>query len=484
MSEIAIDMDITKIINKVEKFANECNLFKPHDKLLIACSGGPDSIALVDILLKLRIKYELDIIVAHAEHGIRKESSLNDAQYVKTYCEQRNIPFFMEHLNVLKHLKTEKLSVETLARKLRYQFLRKIAKRENATKIVTAHHLNDQAETVLQHLLRGAGPAGLSGMKAVNGDIIRPFLCLYRKEIEAYCSVENLNPCLDETNNSLDYERNRIRLDLLPRLEEYNPQIVTAICNSAKIIAQEHDFIDYYVKDFYTQKTNVNINEQNNTEITIGISDLKKEHKAIRTALYRYIIQKLQSNLENISFVHIDKIDKFLYNGHTSSVLQLPQNLYVNISYDQFIFTKQNTNLNKSIEKEQNLSLKIDLSLLFGQKEIKLPYEQSLIIEKVDKLIKLSGRNHCFIDMDKINGDLHIRTRKNGDRITPKGMQGSKKIKDILIDRKIPAKDRDKIPLICDEKGIIWIAGIQQDAHYLINKDSKHILYLKLKNNN
>lgn len=482
MGENTIDIDITKIINKVDHFANEHNLFKPHDKLLIACSGGPDSIALVDILLKLRTKYNLNIIVAHAEHGIRKESSLNDAQYVKTYCEQRNIPFFMEHLNVLEHLKTEKLSVETLARKLRYQFLRKIAQKENATKIVTAHHLNDQAETVLQHLLRGAGPAGLSGMKSLNGDIIRPFLCLYRKEIEAYCLHENLNPCLDETNNSLDYERNRIRLDLLPRLKEYNPQIVTAICNSAKIIAQEHDFIDCYVKNLYIQKVNTNINTQ---EVTIDINDLKKEHKAIRTALYRYIIKKLQNSLENISFTHIDKIDKFLYNGHTGSILQLPQNLRININYDKFTFSKINNKAKNSIELEQNLSIKIDLSLLLTQKEIKLPYEQSLIINKVNEFTKLNGRNQCFIDIDKIQGNiLYIRNRKNGDRITPKGMQGSKKIKDIFIDNKIPAKDRNKIPLICDEKDIIWIAGVQQDAHYLVNKDSKHILYLKLKNNN
>ena len=119
------------------------------------------------------------------------------------------------------------------------------------------------------------------------------------------------------------------------------------------------------------------------------------------------------------------------------------------------------------------------------KKEIKLPYEQSLIIDKIcgqDEVMKLSGREHCFVDMDKIKGALFIRKRQNGDRITPKGMTGSKKVKDILIDRKIPAEDRDKIPLICDEKGIIWIAGIQQDNNYLVNKNSKHILYLK--NNN
>lgn len=478
-------INIMEIIERVENFAREYDLFKAHDKLLIACSGGPDSMALVDIFQKLSVKYKLEIIVAHAEHGIRKESSLNDAWYVKNYCEQKNIPFFMEHLNVLEHLKIEKLSVETLARKLRYQFLRKIAKAQNATKIVTAHHLNDQAETVLQHLLRGAGTAGLSGMKAKNEDIIRPFLCLYREEIEAYCLAENINPCLDETNNCLDYERNRIRLDLIPRLKAYNPKVVTAICNSAKIIAQENDFINYYVKNFYRDKVIVDIDNQGRKSIKIDIKVLKQEHKAIRNALYRYTIKEFKRNLENISFIHIDKIDKFLYNGHTGLILQLPKNLQVKINYDRLTFSeKEILPIENSEEKEQNISIKIDLGLLLTKKEIKLPYEQSLIIDKIcgqDEVMQLFGREHCFVDMDKIKGDLFIRKRQNGDRITPKGMTGSKKVKDILIDRKIPAEDRDKIPLVCDEKGIIWIAGIQQDNNYLVNKNSKHILYLKLK---
>lgn len=375
-----------------------------------------------------------------------------------------------------------------MARKLRYQFLRKIAKEQKATKIVTAHHLNDQAETVLQHLLRGAGTAGLSGIKVKNEDIIRPFLCLYREEIESYCSAENINPCLDETNNCLEYERNRIRLDLIPRLKAYNPKVVTAICNSAKIIAQENDFINYYVKNFYQNNVIVDIDSQDKKSIKIDIKILKKEHKAIRNALYRYIIKDFRRNLENISFVHIDKIDKFLYNGHTGLILQLPKNLQVKIKYDRLIFSEKETSINKCLkESKPNIFIKIDFDLLLKEKEIKLPYGQSLFIDKVPKqnnLIKISGRNHCFIDMDKIKGNITIRNRQQGDRITPKGMIGSKKIKDILIDNKIPAEDRDKIPLICDENEIIWIAGIQQNANYLVNKDSKHILYLKLKNNN
>ena len=465
-----------EIIKKVESFCIENEIFKMNDKLVIACSGGPDSMALVDILLKLSPKYHLKINVAHAEHGIREITSLEDAKYVENYCKEKNIPFFLGHLAVLEKQIEKKTSVETLARVLRYEFLRKVAKKINTNKILTAHHLNDQAETILQHFIRGAGADGLSGMKIINNDIYRPFLCLYRDEIELYCKENMLNPRTDETNNSLIYERNRIRLDLIPKMQEYNPKVVTAICNNAKIIAREHSFIEFYVKNFY-EKNCIYLDNK----ISIKKSLLLKEHEAIRLAVYRYIISKLQNNLENISFVHIDKIDKFLYNGHTGAILQLPKELRIKISYEDLVFYKQDS---KEQFKENNIHYEILAK--FNQENI-LPTGQSIYIEKIEQIDNMNlkesikGRDCCIIDAEKVVGKITIRNRKNGDRIIPKGMQGNKKLKDIFIDKKIPVELRDKIPLVCDEQGIIWIAGIQQSDFYIVNKYSKHIIYLNLK---
>lgn len=469
------------IINKVINFVKKHKLFQPYDKLIIACSGGPDSIALVDILQKINEKYQyhLKLIIAHAEHGIREQNSLDDAKFVQKYCQQHQLDFIVEHLDVLSKLDAEKLSVETLARKLRYQFLRKVAKQKNSKKIVVAHHLNDQAETILQHLLRGAGSEGLSGMKVQNGDIIRPFLCLYRDEIEKYCLENDLQPRIDETNSSLDYERNRIRLELIPQMQKYNPKVVTALCQSAEIIAQEHDFIEFYIEKFSKKKLKEECKD-NQLQIWLYKKDITNEHSSVRKALYRYIIRKIQGNLENINFGHIDKIDKFLYNGHTGSVLQLPKNLYLKISYDKLIFTKAGKQQGKT---EYNIKVNLDC-ISKNYQEITLGCGQSLIIKQVEEIVKLSGKEQCYIDKDKIKGNLIIRNRKDGDRIVPKGMNGHKKVKDILIDYKIPIEERKKIPLICDEQGIIWIAGIQQDAHYLVDEHSKHILYLKLKKYN
>lgn len=455
------------MIEKVEKFCLSRNLFKACDILVIACSGGPDSIALADILRRLAPKYNLKLHIAHAEHGIRQQSSLEDAQYVKAYCERYNLPFHLKHLQVPDFARKNKLSTETAARILRYRFLREVKNETGAAKIATAHHLNDQAETFLQHLIRGAGSDGLGGMRAVNGDIIRPFLCLYRREVEEYCNTHFLNPRLDETNLSLDYERNKIRLELLPQLERYNANVVGSICNSARIIAQENDYIN-----FCAQKVYNNVCVQDEDKITLRIDGIKGEHIALKAALYRLIIKKIQGNLENISFRHIDKIDKFLYNGHTGLVLQLPHGLRINYSYGGLIFQKDR----KETVPPNHYNLKLEMNT-----PVILPNNNIIEMKCVDKPFKITGNSQCFIDGDKLTGDICVRNRLPGDKINPKGLTGTKKVKDIFIDRKIPAKMRDTVPLVCDGRGIIWIAGVQQDGYYTIDKDSKNIVYLSLK---
>lgn len=460
------------MIQTIENFCLKHNLFIANEHLLIACSGGADSLALVDIFRQLASKYKFTISVAHAEHGIRKQSSLDDAQFVKAYCQKYHLPFYLKHLQVLKFAQEHKYSVETAARILRYNFLRETKKQIHATKILTAHHMNDQAETILQHLMRGSGAEGLKGMSIVNGDIIRPFLAITRKEIEAYCQEHKLTPRFDETNDSLDYERNRIRLELLPQMATYNPQIIKALCQTAQLIGQEHDFIKIYTRKIYANICQENLLAKN-LSISLNIAPLLNEHKAIRYSLYRYILQKIQGNLANISLIHIDNIDKFLYNGHVGLILQLPANLKIYYQYGKLNFTKQAKNIFAQADYSLNIMAKIN-------EPNYLPDGQIIEINSVDKIFPIKGRNHCFIDADKIKGNLLIRSRQNGDKIVPKGMQGSKKVKDIFIDNKIPAPKRAHVPIICDEQGIIWLAGVQQDIHYLVGKDSKHILYLKI----
>ncbi len=456
------------ILAKVEDFCRANNLLRHSQILLIACSGGPDSLALADIFCRLQEKYDLTLHIAHAEHGIRGASSLADAAFVENFCQERKLPFHIRHLNVPSFAKEHKLSEETAARRLRYDFLRTVAKEIHADGIVTAHHLNDQAETVLQHLLRGAGPQGLSGMKPVSGDILRPFLCLYRAEIEAYCSERQLKPRHDDTNLCTCYERNRIRLELMPQLEKYNGKAAAAICRSARLIADEHDFIIEYAKSRTAE-----LSCKKDGAVSLSIEKLQGEHLSIRREIYRQAISEMTSSLADITFEHIEKIDSFLYDGHTGALLQLPGGIRITRSYEILKIFPAAKEGNTPVSAEYNIVASVNGSTL-------LPGGFVLSIRPVESIFPVKGRDTIFIDADKIAGRLIVRNRRRGDKITPKGMSGSKKIKDILIDSKIPAERRDLVPLVCDDMGIIWLSGIRQDARCVPEKTSSSIWQLQI----
>lgn len=455
------------ITAKVEAFCLEHGLIAPGRCLLLACSGGPDSMALVSIFLHLRQAYRLTLHIAHAEHGIRGSASLGDAAYVRDFCRQHGLPFHPEHLAVPAFAAENKLSEETAARLLRYRFLRRTAKEIGADRIVTAHHLNDQAETVLQHLLRGAGPQGLCGMSPDSRGIIRPLLCLYRAEIEDYCCRHQIAARQDETNFSPDYERNRIRLDLMPRLEEYNVKAAAAICRSARLIAREHSFIAQCAAQKMSE-----LADEDGSSLCLRAAGLKDCHAAVRSEIYRLALASISAALENITFEHIDKIDHLLYNGRIGAVLQLPGGIRVSRGYESLQICLAAAK-EASPPKAYSLPAKINGAA-------RLPGGLVLSLEPAESIFPIRGRNSCFIDADKVEGDLFIRSRKNGDRMIPKGMSGSKKIKDILIDSKIPAEQRDSVPLLCDGRGIIWLAGIRQAQRCAADGNSRRIWYAKL----
>ena len=452
---------------KVESFCLEHALIAPGRCLLLACSGGPDSMALVSIFLHLREAYSLTLHIAHAEHGIRGSASLDDAAYVQNFCREYNLPFHLEHLAVPAFAAENKLSEETAARLLRYRFLRRTAKEIGADRIVTAHHLNDQAETVLQHLLRGAGPQGLSGMSPDKSGIIRPFLCLYRAEIEEYCRRHQIAARRDETNFSPDYERNKIRLDLMPRLEEYNARAAAAICRSARLIAREHSFIAQCAAQKLAE-----LADKDGASLCLSAAGLKCCHAAVRSEIYRLALASISAALENITFEHIDKIDHLLYNGRIGAVLQLPGAIRVSRGYESLQICP--AAVQKAAQpKAYSLPAKIN-----GTSE--LPGGFVLSLKPVAGIFPAEGRDCCFIDADRVEGSLFIRSRRNGDRMIPKGMRGTKKIKDILIDSKIPAGQRDSVPLLCDGRGIIWLAGIRQAQRCAADGNSRRIWYAKL----
>lgn len=310
-----------KVKNTIEKF----DLLNKEDKVLVAVSGGPDSISLLNILHELGY----NICTAHINHGIR-ENADNDEKFVKEFCEKRNIPCFIKKVK-LKEIESD-MTTEELGRKIRYDFFDEIVKQENCTKIATAHNANDNAETVLMNMIRGTGLSGLKGIDISRDKIIRPLLEITRSEIEEYCQSENLNPCHDESNDQTIYTRNKIRLELIPYIEKnINSNIVNNINRMAEIISSEEEYIKRQVNIAY--EDTLIAEEEGRT-----VCNLKKFNQYDNVIQKRLIIKyitKALGNAKDIERVHIEDILKLCKNNVGGKYLT--PNKYIKVAVNKGI---------------------------------------------------------------------------------------------------------------------------------------------------
>ncbi len=301
---------VDNILNIVKNNIVENNLISYGDKIIVAVSGGPDSMCLLDVLYKLKGELKFDIEVAHVNHGIRKESD-DEKVYVENYCNNRNIPFHYLKVNVPEISKEKKMSEEACGREIRYNFFEDIRNETNATSIAVAHNLNDNIETILLNEIRGCGLKGLTGMDFRYNKIIRPLLSIEKKDILLYNYELELNPCIDKTNEEEIYLRNKIRLTLIPYLEELNPNFVKNICRMRDILKEDNDFIEEYVNRIFK---GVIISDEN-SRIVFDFSKFMDEHDSIKNRIVRKIIEKKMSNLDGIESIHVLDIIKLLNNN-------------------------------------------------------------------------------------------------------------------------------------------------------------------------
>lgn len=301
---------VNNIINIVKNNIVENSLVKKGDKIVVAVSGGPDSMCLIDTLYRLKDELEFSILVAHVNHGIRIESDL-EKEYVEKYCKERNIPFFYLKVDVPKLSKEKKISEETCGRMVRYDFFEKVRQENNADLIAVAHNLNDNIETILLNQIRGCGLKGLIGMDFKFNNIIRPLLTIEKKDILVYNNELELHPCFDKTNEEDIYLRNKIRLQLIPYLKELNPNFVTNISRMRNILKEDNDFIEEYTNIVF-DKVIIKID---NSKIVFDFSKFMNEHKSIQKRIIRKIIEKKISNLDGIENIHVLDMIKLLNNN-------------------------------------------------------------------------------------------------------------------------------------------------------------------------
>lgn len=451
---------------RVEAFVRRHEIFTPGSVILVACSGGPDSLALVEALLALRSAWRLSLAVAHFEHGIRGEASMADAEFVRAYAEERGLPFYMGQEDVPAFAKRAKLSVETAARERRYAFLFATAKKMGeGTLIATGHHAGDQAETVLMHLMRGSGIEGLAGMRPRAGAIIRPLLFLAKKELADYCREKNLRPRQDETNLIPDAERNRIRLEILPALRRYRPSLDETLCRLAAAEAEAADFLRAAANEAWECAV-----AEKDRELWFCREAYGESLAAVRKAILRRAAEKLGLRHE-MGFSHYETLDEFFRFGETGKRLTLPERGEAECRYDTVI-------LRRAAEKTFDSSWEERPLALSGATRIE---EIGLTVYAVpaDTVGDWTDRWTAVTDVDGLMSPVCVRRRRAGDSIRLEN-GGRQKLKSLLIDRKIPRALRDRVPIFTAGGEIFWVGGVRRAAVALVTEETRRKIAFRI----
>lgn len=327
-----------KVLNTLKKYKQ----IESGDKIVLGVSGGPDSISMLNILNEIKKEdneLDFEIVVAHINHMIRKEA-IEDEKYVKEFCEKEKIKFFCKRAEILKISQENKIGTEEAGRNIRYQFFEEVMKNEKANKIATAHNLNDNAETVLMNIIRGASIAGIKGIEPIRENkFIRPLIECSRIEIEKYCEEEKLNPRIDKTNKENIYTRNKIRNILIPLIEkEFNPNIVKALNRLSEIAKKENIYFDEIVQLKYREIAEES-NFRSKKEIILDLKKFNNENLVIKNRLILYTINRLVGSTNGIEKIHIDDIIKLCEKNIGNKFLKPKKNIKVLIKNKKIYFS-------------------------------------------------------------------------------------------------------------------------------------------------
>ena len=425
---------------KIQKNIDENRLLHKSEKVLVAFSGGFDSICLALCLKELGYTIGL----AHLNHGLR-ENAEKDAAFCRAFAEQLGVPFHYRKTNIHEIAVQQKISEETAGRNARYAFFADV---KGYDKIVTGHHKNDLAETVMQHLIRGTGLKGLTGILPKRDNIVRPLLAVTRDEIEAFVSLYGITPCTDETNQSTQYNRNRIRLEIMPLLQKENENVIENIARTASLAVQDEDFLEQTAAKYVTHNK-------------IDIEKLKTLHPALACRALRTAYAYAAGTTKDFEQKHIAYILENLKNH--GEILHLCFDVVCKAEYGTLVFEKKTSATDFCVQVQPN---------------------SSVYIPQIDRTYHLYVTNQPetehYFDYDALkNQKLFIRSPKQGEPFFGFGAPGKKAINKVFIDLKIPLCQRQSMPLLTTETEILSIIGVKRSDHYKTNEKTQKYLNIR-----
>lgn len=438
------------LFNSFKKKVKDENLIKENDVVIVGFSGGPDSVFMTQMLLQLKTILNFEIILVHINHLFRGDEALADEQFSIEYGKKNGLKVYTKQVDILELSKKRKKSFEEVGREERYSFFNEIFLKENATKIALAHNKDDQVENFLFRLIRGSGIEGLKGIET-RDNYIRPINHIYKKDVLEYLEKNNILYCIDRTNFENEYTRNSIRLDLIPFIENrYNPRFKDKIFDLLKEIKEINNYFEKKIEDYIKDDC-------------IYIDEIKKLDRYLQSRIF---VKFLTNKGVDISRNKINSIEKILFNGG-SKQLNFGEKFILIKEYNKIFVRKlEEKKIEKREIEEREITINLNKNIEFGEYLIEITLSE----------IKEKNKN-CFYTTLLQGDKIKIRYRKDGDKIIPTGMKSEKKIKEILINEKIPKEKRDKIPLLLYNDEIVWICGIRGSEKYCQKDNNKSIKF-------
>jgi tRNA(Ile)-lysidine synthase len=488
----------------VAAFCQQNNLLSRPDKVVVGVSGGPDSLCLLHVLKSLTSQFDLTLVVAHLNHQLRGDAAQADADFVRALAADWGLPVVVESQPVADLAAARKQSIEEAARQARYAFLWRVAAAVGAAKIAVGHNADDQVETVLMHFVRGAGLLGLRGMLpalniaalslalegetaevsakrtfAVSPTLIRPLLDTPRADIEAYCQAHHLSPRRDHTNQDTTFFRNRLRYDLLPHLETYNPNIRQVLRHTAKVITADVELLMTQTD----QAWRFTLKHAGAGRVELDLFNWQRLPLALQRATLRRAIELLRAGLRDINFDHVEAAITVVEKRKTGAKATLPQGLVLTVGYDTIIIA------------DPAVSAPLKTPHLVTNDEIPLrlpgvtplPQTQWQLVAEIlpaagldETAARQAASWEAYLDADKVGAAAALRPRWPGDTFAPLGLGGRRqKINEFMINEKIPAGQRAGLPLLVAAGQILWVCGYRPAETACLRPTTQRILHLK-----
>ncbi len=462
------------LVERACKTLSRFQMISPGDRLLVAVSGGPDSTALLHFLWTHQEEWRISLVVGHLHHGIRGGEADEDAKFVSTLCRNWGIPCQIGRVDVPALRFAKRWTMQEAARYARYEFLLRTAIEFRATTIATAHTADDQAETVLMALLRGAGPGGLAGIPPLSerrvGDtivkIVRPFLEVWRSEVLDYCRANGLSFREDSSNRQTLYLRNRVRHHLIPLLSaEYNSKIKRALCRLGDILREEDRYLKTQAISFLTTL----LEPGDASSFRLKREGLPKDLALLRRVLY----ETLRSLEVEPTWDSVQRLVEALQSSSSPS-FTLPGALRVSVRPEALYLRKTGKETPPSFEVPLEVPGVTDLP------ELRLQIEAILLSKEEGSTYPLLEEGSARLDYSRVKGQLWVRSWRPGDRLRPLGLSGTKKLQDLFVDCKVPRPERHKIPIFVDEEKILWVPGLALSEEVKVQDATQQILLLRL----